>query len=42
MTRTIEYFKVRIHMLEQRDSVGNDKIIKKLKRKVRTMETGQE
>lgn len=42
MNRTIEYFKVRIHMLEQRDSVGNDKIIRKLKRKVRALETGQE
>lgn len=42
MNRTIEYYKVRIHMLEQRDPVGNSKIIRKLKRKVRAMETGQE
>lgn len=42
MTRTIEYYKVRIHMLEQCDPVGNNRIIRKLKRKVRAMETGQE
>lgn len=38
MTRTIEYYKARIHLLEERDSVGNSKIISKLKRKVRAME----
>ena len=38
MTRTIEYYKTRIHLLEERDSVGNSKIINKLKRKVRAME----
>lgn len=42
MTRTIEYFKVRVHKLEQRDPVVNRSIINKLKRKIRTMETGQE
>lgn len=42
MNRTIEYFKVRLHKLEQRDPVGNSKIIRKLKRKVRALETGQE
>lgn len=38
MTRTIEYYKTRIHLLEERDSVVNSKIINKLKRKVRAME----
>lgn len=44
MTRTIESLKVRIHQLEQRDAIGNQNIIKKLKRKVRAMERekGQE
>jgi hypothetical protein len=46
MTRTVEYYKVRIHKLSQRDAIGNQRIINKLKRKVRAMEsatnTGQE
>lgn len=43
MRRTIEYYRTRIHLLEQRDPNVNSKIIKKLKRKVRAMEnTGQE
>ena len=43
MTRTIEYYKMRIHLLEQKDPNVNSKIIKKLRRKVRAMEnTGQE
>lgn len=43
MTRTIEYYKTRIHLLEQRDPNVNSKIIKKLKRRVKNMEnTGQE
>ena len=42
MNRTIEYFKVRLHKLEQRDPVVNRNIINKLKRKIRTMEAGQE
>lgn len=43
MTRTIEYYKTRIHLLEQRDPNINSKIIKKLKRRVKNMEnTGQE
>lgn len=43
MTRTIEYYKTRIHLLEQRDPNVNSKIIKKLRRKVKAMEnTGQE
>ena len=42
MNRTIEYYKVRVHKLEQRDPVVNRNIINKLRRKIRTMETGQE
>ena len=43
MNRTIGYYEVRIHLLEERDSVVNSKIIKKLKRKVRALKkTGQE
>lgn len=42
MNRTIEYFKVRLHKLEQRDPVVNRNIINKLRRKIRAMETGQE
>jgi hypothetical protein len=46
MTQTIESLKVRIHKLEQRDPVSNQKIINKLKRKIRALEsaesTGQE
>ena len=41
MNRTIEYFKLRIHMLAERDAVGNQRIINKLKRKVRAMESEQ-
>lgn len=39
MTRTIEYYKLRMHLLEQRDVVGNQKIISKLRRKIRAMES---
>ena len=43
MKRTIEYYKARVHLLEQRDPVGNGNIIRKLKRKIRAMENlGQE
>lgn len=43
MNRTIEYYEARIHILEERDSVVNSKIIKKLKRKVRALKnTGRE
>ena len=38
MFNTIDALKIRIHQLQQRDPVGNAKIIAKLKRKVRTME----
>ena len=37
MTTTIEALQVRIHKLKQKDPVGNDKIIRKLQRKVRSM-----
>jgi hypothetical protein len=43
MTRTIEYYRMRIHKLEQCDESVNRNIINKLKRKVRALEnTGQE
>lgn len=35
---TIEALKIRIHSLQQRDPVGNLRIINKLKRRVRAME----
>lgn len=38
MNTTIEALQVRIHKLKQKDPVGNDKIIRKLHRKVRSME----
>ena len=38
MAQTIESLQVRIHKLEQRDAVNNQKIINKLKRKIRAME----
>lgn len=42
MNRTIGYYKTRIHKLEERDMVGNSKIIKKLKRRVRALERKNE
>jgi hypothetical protein len=39
MYNTIEALKVRINMLQNRDAVGNAKIINKLKRRVRIMES---
>jgi hypothetical protein len=41
MTQTIESLKVRIHKLEQRDTVSNQKIINKLKRKIRALESAE-
>jgi hypothetical protein len=38
MFNTIDSLKIRIHQLQQRDPVGNARIINKLKRKVRSME----
>ncbi len=38
MTSSIDALKVRIHTLQQRDAVGNAKLINKLKRKVRALE----
>lgn len=35
---TIDALKVRINMLQNRDPVGNMRIINKLKRRVRTLE----
>ena len=39
MTNTIDALNVRIHKLKQKDPVSNDKIIRKLQRKVRAMES---
>ena len=39
MNNSIEALKVRIHSLQMKDPVGNARIINKLKRKVRTMES---
>jgi hypothetical protein len=39
MYNTIEALKIRIHNLQNRDPVGNARIINKLKRRVRTMES---
>lgn len=38
MIHTIESLNVRIHQLEQKDATGNQRIINKLKRKVRALE----
>ena len=38
MYNTIDALKVRINTLQNRDPIGNAKIISKLKRKVRAME----
>ena len=38
MFNTIDTLKIRIHQLQQRDPVGNARIINKLKRRVRSME----
>lgn len=38
MFNTIDALKIRIHALQQRDPVGNMRIINKLKRRVRAME----
>ena len=38
MFNTIDALKIRIHQLQQRDPVGNARIINKLKRRVRSME----
>lgn len=39
MFNTIDALKVRVHNLQQRDPVGNARIINKLKRRIRTMES---
>ena len=39
MNNTINALNIRIHQLQQRDPVGNAKIIAKLKRRVRSMES---
>lgn len=39
MNKIINALNIRIHQLQQRDPVGNAKIIAKLKRRVRSMES---
>ena len=39
MKHTTDELKIRIHMLEQKDIVGNRRIISKLRRRLRAMET---
>ena len=38
MNNTIEALKIRIHQLQERDSVTNANLINKLKRRVRALE----
>ena len=37
MKRTVDELKIRIHMLKQRDPIGNANLIRKLERRVRAM-----
>lgn len=39
MTQNIKALKFRIHKLEQKDSIANSKIIAKLKRQVKKLES---
>lgn len=39
MTKTIEQLKARIHLLQQRNPVVNNKLIKKLRRRIRLLES---
>ena len=38
MTRTVEMIEARINLLQQRDPVGNYRIIRKLQREIRKLE----
>ena len=38
MYNTIDALKIRMHMLQMRDPVGNMRLINKLKRRIRAME----
>ena len=42
MNRTIEGIKNRIHLLQERDPIANQRIVNKLKRKIRTIEKSSE
>ena len=37
--RTIEQYQNRINLLRERDSIANEKIIRKLKRKIRALQS---
>ncbi len=39
MYNTIEALKVRMHKLQMKDPVGNGKLIRKLQRRIRAMES---
>lgn len=41
MIRSIEYYQMRLHALEQRDPVANRGIIAKLTRRIRALESAQ-
>ena len=41
MTQTVESINARINLLEQRDPVANANIIRKLKRQLRKLESGE-
>lgn len=38
MNTTIEALKIRMHQLQMKDPVGNAKLIRKLQRRIRSME----
>lgn len=40
ITRTIEHYQSRINLLRSRSEVVNEKLIKKLQRKIRQLEAG--
>ena len=40
ITRTIEHYQNRINLLRSRSEVVNEKLIKKLQRKIRQLEAG--
>lgn len=38
MNNTVEFLNIRVHKLQQKDPVGNARLINKLKRRVRAIE----
>ena len=41
ITRTIEHYRNRINLLRSRGEVMNEKLVKKLERKIRQLQTGE-